>query len=287
MPCSKKILILGCGYLGKQLVKDALKQGYSVDALSRNPDTCATLSEMGVTCVLPYELDDHHWHSLIHPNDYDAVILCVGSAESTQAGYQKSYLKGSESTVTWARDFEGKLLYTSSVSVYGDHRGAWVDENTLSSPENWRGRIILESESILTRALASQACIFRLGGLYGPDRNRFLQAGGHRDPETSTDYDLNLIHVEDASSALRKYIEHPPTQSRLFNLTDNHPVRRSELDRFIQSRFPDLKEEKKSSFSTDRRRNPANRRIRSSLIQSETGWTPKYPLVFDAIAQLV
>ena len=48
---SKKIAILGCGYLGKELAKTVLAKNWEVTALTRNPNTIDELWEMGFQVV--------------------------------------------------------------------------------------------------------------------------------------------------------------------------------------------------------------------------------------------
>lgn len=287
MPTQKKILILGCGYLGRQLLIDAQNLGFTVDTLTRNPETCHSLQSIGANKTLAYHLDDASWHTKISAEHYHAIILCVGSSESTEMGYQKSYIHGLSSAISWMQRFKGKILYTSSISVYGDEEGAEVNENTTPKPQSWRGEIILKSESILTKAKPEQTYIFRLGGIYGMTRNTFLQNRGRRNNQSNTDYYLNLIHLEDASLALLSCIQKTEITNKCFNLTDNHPVLRSELDHFTQSLQSESRNCPSKRPTNRNRKNPANRRIDSSRIQRELNWKPKYSLVIEAITQML
>ena len=57
--------------------------------------------------------------------------------------------------------------YLSATSIYGDHNGNWVDEETLPTPTNERGSLRLEAEKQWL-SLDMPVNIFRLGGIYGP-----------------------------------------------------------------------------------------------------------------------
>ena len=39
------------------------------------------------------------------------------------------------------------IVYLSTIGVYGDHRGAWVDETSKTSPRSARGRARLVAEA--------------------------------------------------------------------------------------------------------------------------------------------
>ena len=62
--------------------------------------------------------------------------------------------------------------YLSTTAVYGDHQGAWVDEDTPVQPltPRARQRILAEEQ---WRATGLPLHIFRLAGIYGPGRSVF------------------------------------------------------------------------------------------------------------------
>ena len=268
----RRILILGCGYLGRFVVEKALSQGIATDALTRNSDTCIQLQKMGAQKTISQTLATSNWHSEIDPNHYQAVIVSVGSSESTPEGYRESYIDGLNSVIRWIGDQPLRLIYTSSISVYGSSDGDWIDEQTNPAPENWRGEIILQSEELLRSKIGDQAFICRLGGIYGPGRMRFLQKTWSPENQTEDDGYLNLIHAEDAAEALLEIaMRKPPPASNIFNLTDNTPHLRSEV--YGKNDSPTAKPYYTRS---NRNRHSANRRIDSSKIQAELDWIPKH-----------
>ncbi len=268
----RRILILGCGYLGKFVVEKALSQGIATDALTRNSDTCAQLQKMGAQKAISQTLAISNWHSEIDPEHYQAVVVSVGSSESTPEGYRESYIDGLNSVIRWIGDQPLRLIYTSSISVYGSSDGDWIDEQTNPAPENWRGEIILQSEELLRSKIGDQTFICRLGGIYGPGRMRFLQKTWSPENQAEDDGYLNLIHAEDAAEALLKIaMRKPPPASNIFNLTDNTPHLRSEV--YGKNDSPKAKPYYTRS---NRNRHSANRRIDSSKIQAELDWIPKH-----------
>ena len=59
------------------------------------------------------------------------------------------------------------ITYLSSTSVYGDHKGKWVDENSKLNPKSKKGKIRLKIEKkwkMLSKNYPIQ--IFRLAGIY-------------------------------------------------------------------------------------------------------------------------
>ena len=86
--------------------------------------------------------------------------------------------------------------YCSSTSVYGDHQGDWVTEESLCIPSNERSRQRLEIER--KWIALPKACVLRIAGIYGPGRSVFEQL----DTASAKIIDkpghvFSRIHVED------------------------------------------------------------------------------------------
>lgn len=116
--------------------------------------------------------------------------------------------------------------YLSTVGVYGDHGGAWVDEDTPCKPVSKRSvqRVAAENawlDFAANHALAVQ--IFRLAGIYGPGRNAFenFRKGTAR-RLIKPGQVFNRVHVADIAGVLDAAMAQPST--RIFNVTDDEPA---------------------------------------------------------------
>ena len=70
-----------------------------------------------------------------------------------------------------------RIVYYSTIGVYGDHGGAWVDETSATLTRTARGLARLEDEArwaAAARARGVEADILRLAGIYGPGRNALV-----------------------------------------------------------------------------------------------------------------
>ena len=117
--------------------------------------------------------------------------------------------------------------YLSTVGVYGDANGGWVDEETPARPASERGQRRLEAETQwLSLGQRSGKCvmIFRLPGIYGPGRSPIddLRAGTAR-RIVKPGQVFNRIHVADIASALEAGIARPGA-GRVYNVTDDEPA---------------------------------------------------------------
>lgn len=120
----------------------------------------------------------------------------------------------------------GWIGYLSTVGVYGNHDGAWVDETSELRPVSKRSIQRVAAEKAWTD-LANKKniplSIFRLSGIYGSGRNWFvnIEKGTSRRLVKSGQV-FNRIHREDIGQsvtlAMNKNI------GEVFNITDDDPA---------------------------------------------------------------
>jgi nucleoside-diphosphate-sugar epimerase len=125
--------------------------------------------------------------------------------------------------------------YLSSVGVYGDWQGAWVDEASPTRPSSERALRRLRAEEAwldFASRTGRRVQIFRLAGIYGPGRSVLeqLRAGkGRRIVKQGQVF--NRIHVEDIARVLAAAIA-GATQDTVFNVGDDEPAPPQEVVAF-------------------------------------------------------
>lgn len=116
--------------------------------------------------------------------------------------------------------------YLSTVGVYGDHDGAWVDEDTPCRPVSRRSVQRVAAENAWLKFAANEDLpvqIFRLSGIYGPGRNAFVNLrDGTARRLVKPGQVFNRIRVEDIAGALEASLAQPKT--RVYNVTDDEPA---------------------------------------------------------------
>jgi hypothetical protein len=117
--------------------------------------------------------------------------------------------------------------YLSTVGVYGDHKGAWVDEESPTVPVSERSLRRLEAEQAwldFAGEIGKRVEIFRLSGIYGPGRSVLdsLKAGTAR-CIVKPGQVFNRIHVDDIARVLAAAID-KDTGHRMFNVSDDEPA---------------------------------------------------------------
>ena len=284
----RTLAIFGCGYVGLAVAQWAVSSGLRVIALTRNAGQASVLRERGVHQVLAAELDSNSWHSRIDPR-VEYILTTVGSAGGGLSGYRKSYLNGQRSIFRWlgkARPLA--YIYTSSTSVYPQTQGEQVHEETATEGVGKAGRMLLEAESLVRshcRRFGSWF-ILRLAGIYGPGRHHYIDRlrRGETAFSGSPDTYLNLIHRDDAASAIAMLIQRAGTvPSGTYNLTDGHAATRGEvvswLAHALSASRPSLSVDPSphgGHCKSPRIARSANRVVDNRRLRKALGWGPRF-----------
>jgi nucleoside-diphosphate-sugar epimerase len=117
--------------------------------------------------------------------------------------------------------------YLSTVGVYGDSGGQWVDEASPLKPTSERSLRRVQAERAwlaFGRATGRRVEVFRLAGIYGPGRSviETLQAGTAR-RIVKVGQVFNRIHVDDVGRVVAAAIDRP-TRHVVYNVGDDEPA---------------------------------------------------------------
>jgi hypothetical protein len=182
--------------------------------------------------------------------------------------------------------------YLSTVGVYGDHKGAWVDERTSVSPAGLsaRNQRRINAENAWLQS-SLPVHVFRLAGIYGKERNvinELIAGKAHRIHKEGQVF--SRIHVEDIAQILRASINNPRIHS-IYNCADNHPEAQklvveyaAELLGIAPPPLVDLKDANLSEMARSFWAN--NRRIDNGLIKNELQVKLKYPSYKEGLSAI-
>jgi hypothetical protein len=245
------MLIFGLGYTAGRLADRLRGEGWTVLATRReaHDDAMAFGQEAS---VLPAIAAATHVLSSVPPTDgRDPVLARYGTAIAA-AGVWTGYL--------------------SSTGVYGDAGGAWVDEGTPLAGARVAGRTAAD--------LAWQAAgarVFRLPGIYGPDRsalNRVREGKAHRVAIAGQVF--SRVHVDDIVDGIVAAFAAP---AGAYNLADDRPTSQDavtlEAARLLGMAAPpivglDMMSPMARSFYAE------NRRVANGRAKRVLGWRPRF-----------
>ena len=120
-----------------------------------------------------------------------------------------------------------RVLYYSTIGVYGDHGGAWVDETSATLTRTARGLARLEDEArwaAAARARGVEADILRLAGIYGPGRNALINLRqGQARRIVKAGQVFNRAHVDDIAEVSRLVLK-GGLEGQIWNVADQEPA---------------------------------------------------------------
>ena len=211
----KTLISFGHGYVAQALGQALLADGWQVFGTTRDASRADALANTGVTPLL--------W------SDEGAIRAAMGQAShllaSAAPGPQGDpVLAAFGPTIAAAAPRLRWVGYLSTTGVYGDHQGAWVDEDTPLTPSTARGqaRVLAEAEWQALTALPLH--IFRLAGIYGPGRGPFAKLrAGTAQRIVKPGQVFSRIHRDDIVRVLRASMAHP-NPGRMYNLCDDDPA---------------------------------------------------------------
>lgn len=185
--------------------------------------------------------------------------------------------------------------YLSTVGVYGDANGGWVDEDTPAQPISERGQRRLLAETAwrnFGKRTGKAVMVFRLPGIYGPGRSALddLRAGEAR-RIVKPGQVFNRIHVEDIATSLAAGINQPQAD-RVYNVTDDEPGPPQDVVAFGASLLglpppPDLDFATADLTPMARSFYSESKRVSNARLKHELGVTLKYPTYRDGLRAIL
>ena len=225
-----KVVIVGCGYVGLELSRQLAKRDHDVTGVRRSEAGRESIEAVGeavdngsVEAVLADATDPE---SLVSLPDADAVVFAASSGGRGAEAAREVYVGGLRRVIEEYGSRETlpeRLVYTSSTGVYGDHDGAWVDEETTINPTTEKTRVLAEAERVAIEATAEfgmNGTVARFAGLYGPDRYRLER---YLNGPVTSGY-LNMVHRDDAAGAIRYLLEADQARDEFVLVVDDEPV---------------------------------------------------------------
>lgn len=183
------------------------------------------------------------------------------------------------------------ICYLSTVGVYGESGGGWVDETSPVSGclDRTRWRLLAEAAWLdLGRALRKRVHVFRLAGIYGPGRSAFdsLRAG-RAQRVIKPGQVFNRIHVDDIAQSLALAMAGRGTHE-IYNVSDDEPAPPQDLIAYAAELMgvpppPEVAFEDANLSAMARSFYEANRRVSNARLKGDLGVRLLHPTYRDGL----
>ncbi len=275
------LFVFGLGYSAMAVAAFEESGGWRVSGTVRSKEKASALAQRGLDGITPLLFEDRAavesalraaTHLLVStpPNEEgDPVLAAYGEALRDAPALR------------W-------IGYLSTIGVYGDHHGGWVDEDTPAASPRGRKSARIEAEKAweaFARERDIPLDIFRLAGIYGPGRSPLdrIRAGDAR-RIVKPGQVFNRVHVEDIAqtviAAIRR--ERRGGGARIYNVADDEPAPPQDVLLYAAELLgrappPEIPFEKADLSPMGKSFYEDNKRVHNTKIKRELGVVLRYP----------
>jgi nucleoside-diphosphate-sugar epimerase len=218
------LVCLGLGYCARHYVAEFGTRFERIIGTTRSAERAAALARqrLGDRSVEMLEFDGRSSSPALSAAIAEATALLISAAPADGRDPVLSVLGEEIARAPALRS----IVVLSSLGVYGDSGGEWIDETTETIARDARRSTRVDAE-LAWRALGAQrrlpVAILRLGGIYGPGQNgmtRLIRNTAHRIAKPG--HVSNRIHVYDIAQAIDAAFAR--RADGLFNVVDDEPA---------------------------------------------------------------
>lgn len=277
---SKKLLIFGYGYTARAVAKQLASTSWQVVSTSREAENYA----QAMIDVIDF---DHAQSALAECTHILITIPPHETGDPVITQYAEVIAQHQQS-LQW-------LGYISTTGVYGDQQGAWVDEATPTQPDNERSqrRVIAENAWLaLGRQCKVPTHIFRVAGIYGPERNiiQRLQSGEAQNIVKPGQF-FSRIYVDDLARVLIVAMQQA-NESEIFNICDDEPAGSHEVMQYVADQLklpmpPAIPFEQAELSPMAKSFYQSNRRVRNQKMKDKLSVHLQYPTFREGYLELI
>ena len=223
------IFCFGFGQVAKNFIKKLSIEKYNINlsTTSRSESSKQTFKGINYNSYL-FNNEKFDQNLLIKLKEADHILISI-PPKNQEDLVIKNFSKFIESSkVKW-------ITYLSATSVYGDHKGEWVNENSKTSPISKKGVARLKAEcswTFLEKNKKLPIQIFRLSGIYSNEKNILVRLKlGDVKLINKRDHYFSRIHIEDIANILFKSLSKFKS-GEVYNLSDDKPSSSEEITLF-------------------------------------------------------
>jgi nucleoside-diphosphate-sugar epimerase len=182
------------------------------------------------------------------------------------------------------------ITYLSATSVYGNHNGKWVDENSKTNPTSTNGMDRLSAEKSWLNLAEEKNLplqILRLSGIYSNQKNILtrLREGNAKIINKKNQF-FSRIHVEDIANILFYSLQKFKAKE-IYNVSDDKPASTEEIilygSKLLKTKIPEtvelssIESEKVKNFYKD------SKKVNNKKMKEFFNYKLKYPTYIEGL----
>ena len=222
-----KIFCFGFGQVAEGFINKLIKENedFDLSITSRQETHQIELNNLKITS---FEFNIKRFDNLIKTKLEEANFILISIPPVNGNDIVANFLENNFKIMKNCR----WLTYLSATSVYGDHKGDWVNEKSITQPTSVNGICRLEAEK-KWKSLANKNSyplqIFRLAGIYSKEFNILKRLkNGKAQIIDKKNHFFSRIHVEDIANILFKSLDNFKN-NEIYNICDDKPAPQMEV----------------------------------------------------------
>tara|TARA_Y100000815_G_scaffold45262_1_gene37289 strand:- start:23 stop:898 length:876 start_codon:yes stop_codon:yes gene_type:complete len=220
------IFCFGFGQVAKTFIQKLKLENFNINlsATSRKKTHTLKFNNINYTSF-QFEGDDYDIELIKNLEKSDHILVSIPPREGTDLVIKNFSNIIENCNAKW-------ITYLSATSVYGDHKGEWVNEESKTKPITSNGIDRLSAEKLwlslnLNKKIPLQ--IFRLAGIYSNESNILarLKSGKAKIVNRKNNF-FSRIHVEDIANILFESLS-KFKPGEIYNISDDKPSSSEEV----------------------------------------------------------
>ena len=220
------IICFGFGQVAKNFIKKLKDQGITFKLTTTSREESITKEFENITYEsFQFTEEGFDKNFLKRFEEADHILLSIAPIHGVDIVIKNFKDNFKSNKLKW-------ITYLSTTSVYGNHNGEWVDENSETKPTSPNGvdRLKVEKEWMqLASKFDLPFQIFRLSGIYSNQFNilKRLKSGEVKIINKKNHF-FSRIHVEDIANVLSSSLNNFK-KKEIYNISDNLPASAEEV----------------------------------------------------------
>tara|TARA_Y100000780_G_scaffold9617_1_gene8485 strand:+ start:104 stop:979 length:876 start_codon:yes stop_codon:yes gene_type:complete len=220
------IFCFGFGQVAKTFIQKLKLENFNFNLSTTSRKKTHTLKFNNINYTsFQFEGDDYDIELIKNLEKSDHILVSIPPREGTDLVIKNFSNIIENCNAKW-------ITYLSATSVYGDHKGEWVNEESKTKPITSNGIDRLSAEKLwlslnLNKKIPLQ--VFRLSGIYSNESNILarLKSGKAKIVNRKNNF-FSRIHVEDIANILFESLS-KFKPGEIYNISDDKPSSSEEV----------------------------------------------------------